>query len=79
MGPDERWDEVVFRGDRDAGEWTAFYLHEGRMVAALTVGRSEDLIHARRLIEERSLVDDLNAALADSDKDLSTIGQGRPK
>ena len=32
------------------GSFTLFYLSEGAVAAALTVGRSEDLDHARRLI-----------------------------
>ncbi len=51
VGPAERWDEVVWRGDRDAGEFSVWYLDGGRVAAALSVGRSEDLAHARPLIE----------------------------
>ncbi len=47
VGPAERWDEVVWRGDRDAGEFSVWYLDGGRVAAALSVGRSEDLAHAR--------------------------------
>ena len=38
VGPAERWDEVVWRGDRDAGEFSAWYLDGGKVAAAL-VGR----------------------------------------
>ena len=38
VGPAERWDEVVWRGDRDAGEFSAWYLDGGRVVAG-AVGR----------------------------------------
>ena len=41
------WDEVVWRGDRDAGEFSAWYLSSDRVVAALSVGRPEDLLTAR--------------------------------
>jgi 3-phenylpropionate/trans-cinnamate dioxygenase ferredoxin reductase component len=51
VGPAQSWDEIVWRGDREAGEFSAWYLEGGRVVAALSVGRSEDLGHARRLIE----------------------------
>ena len=51
VGPAERWDEIVWRGDRDAGEFSAWYLDGGKVAAALSVGRSEDLAHARRLLE----------------------------
>lgn len=42
--------EPVVRGSMDDGEFTAFYVDEGRVTAALTVGRSDDLEHARRFI-----------------------------
>ena len=31
VGPAEKWDEVVFRGDRDGGEFTAWYLEGGKV------------------------------------------------
>ncbi len=51
VGPAERWDEMLWRGRREDGEFSAWYLTDGRIQAALSVGRSEDLQHARRLIE----------------------------
>jgi 3-phenylpropionate/trans-cinnamate dioxygenase ferredoxin reductase subunit len=50
VGPAERWDREVVRGSVEDGEFTIFYLDAGRVVAALTVGRSEDLDEARCLI-----------------------------
>ena len=50
VGPAQDWDEVVFRGDRDAGEFAAFYLKGGKVAGALSVERSEDLGHARELL-----------------------------
>ena len=73
VGPAERWDEIVWRGDREAGEFTAWYLEGGRVVAALTVGRSEDLAHARRLLESRADVSGHKGALADADSDLDDL------
>ena len=35
VGPAERWDELVWRGDRDAGEFSVWYLDGGRVAAAL--------------------------------------------
>jgi 3-phenylpropionate/trans-cinnamate dioxygenase ferredoxin reductase component len=74
VGPAERWDEVVWRGDRDAGEFSAWYLDGGRVAAALSVERSEDLVDARRLIESGADVSGQKDALADADSDLSQIG-----
>ena len=38
------------RGSVDDGEFTIFYLSGGRVMAALTVGRPEDLDRARELM-----------------------------
>jgi len=40
--------EPVVRGSLADGDFTAFYVDRGRVTAALTVGRSDDLEHARR-------------------------------
>jgi 3-phenylpropionate/trans-cinnamate dioxygenase ferredoxin reductase subunit len=74
VGPAERWDEIVWRGDRDAGEFSAWYLDGGRVAAALSVERSEDLVDARRLIESGTDVSGQKDALADADSELSSVG-----
>jgi len=74
VGPAEKWDEIVWRGDRDGGEFTAWYLDGGRLSAALTVGRSDDLMHARRLIESGADVSGDREVLADVDSDLDAVG-----
>jgi 3-phenylpropionate/trans-cinnamate dioxygenase ferredoxin reductase subunit len=74
VGPASDWDQVVFRGDREAGEFSAWYLKNGRVGGALSVGRSEDLVAARRLIESGADVSGQKEALADPDSDLEAIG-----
>jgi 3-phenylpropionate/trans-cinnamate dioxygenase ferredoxin reductase component len=74
VGPADEWDEVVFRGERDSGEFLAWYLKEGKVAAALSVERSEDLAEARRLLESRADVSGSRAELADPDSDLSALG-----
>jgi 3-phenylpropionate/trans-cinnamate dioxygenase ferredoxin reductase component len=76
VGPAERWDEVVWRGDRAGGEFSVWYLDSGRVVAALSVGRSEDLAHARRLLESGAVVGGQKEALGDVDTDLEEIRSG---
>jgi 3-phenylpropionate/trans-cinnamate dioxygenase ferredoxin reductase component len=76
VGPAERWDEIMWRGDRDAGEFSAWYLDGGKVAAALSVGRSEDLAHARRLLESGADVSGQKDMLADADSDLEEIGSG---
>ena len=63
--------DVVIRGSMDGGEFTAFYLDDGEVTAALTVGRSDDLEHARRFITEHSKPDP--KALADPGSDLASV------
>jgi NADPH-dependent 2,4-dienoyl-CoA reductase/sulfur reductase-like enzyme len=50
VGPAASWDDEVVRGSLDDGEFTIFYLDGGKVAAALTVGRSDDLERARELI-----------------------------
>jgi 3-phenylpropionate/trans-cinnamate dioxygenase ferredoxin reductase component len=75
VGPATDWDEVVWRGDRDADEFAAFYLKDGMVAGALTVERSEDLAHARTLLAEHVDVSDekTKAVLADADSDLAEL------
>lgn len=63
--------EPILRGSMDDGEFTAFYVDDGRVTAALTVGRPDDLEHARRMIPGAAPVD--RAALADLSTDLNTV------
>ncbi len=74
VGPAERWDELVWRGDRDSGEFLVWYLDGGKVAAALSVGRSEDLEQARRLVESGADVMGQKRLLADLDSDLEAIG-----
>ncbi len=63
--------EPVIRGSLDDGEFTAFYVDDGRVTAALTVGRSGDLDHARRFVREGSSPD--ADTLRDAGTDLSAL------
>lgn len=64
--------EPVVRGSLDDGDFTAFYVAaDGAVTAALTVGRSDDLDHARRMIRERSKP--APASLADESTDLASV------
>src|SRR3954462_14351669 len=76
VGPAERWDEIVWRGDRDAGEVSAWDLDGGKGAGAVSVGRSEDLAPARRLLESRADVTGQTGVLADADSDLEQVGSG---
>ncbi len=74
VGPAREWDEEIVRGSLDEGSFTTWYLRDGRLVAALTFGRSDDLDHARRLLVESPTLDAVaRAALADVDSELGAI------
>ena len=73
VGPAKDWDEVIFRGDRDSGAFSAWYLEGGKVGGALSVDRSEDLVEARRLIEFGVDLSARKAELADPDSDLESI------
>ncbi len=73
VGPAYEWDEEIWRGDRDAGEFTVFYLAGGKVAAALTVGRSEDLGYARELLAKGVDVSGGKEVLADVESDLQSL------
>ena len=58
VGPAHEWDREVVRGSLDDGEFTIFYLAGGRLAAALTVGRSDDLDRARELMRSGEPIDE---------------------
>jgi 3-phenylpropionate/trans-cinnamate dioxygenase ferredoxin reductase component len=65
------WDEVVFRGDREGGEFVAFYLADGRVVAGMNVNVWDVNEHVQALIRSRRQVD--GAALRDTDTPLESL------
>ena len=73
VGPATKWDQEVVRGSIDEGEFAIFYLDEGRLAGALSVGRSEDLEAARRLITSHAEIGDRADDLADVSTDLESI------
>jgi 3-phenylpropionate/trans-cinnamate dioxygenase ferredoxin reductase subunit len=73
VGPARDWDEEVWRGDRDGGEFSVWYLKDGRVAGALSVGRSEDLAEARRMLADGVDVSAAREKIADADSDLGSI------
>jgi 3-phenylpropionate/trans-cinnamate dioxygenase ferredoxin reductase component len=65
------WDEVVFRGDRDAGEFIAFWLSDGRVVGGMNVNVWDVNQHVQELIRSRRPVD--VGALTDPDTPLESL------
>jgi 3-phenylpropionate/trans-cinnamate dioxygenase ferredoxin reductase subunit len=65
------WDEVVFRGERDAGEFVAFWLKDDRVIAGMNVNVWDVNERVQALIRSRQPVD--SAALQDADTPLETL------
>jgi 3-phenylpropionate/trans-cinnamate dioxygenase ferredoxin reductase subunit len=71
VGPASKWDEEVVRGSTDDAQFSLWYLDGGRVAGALSVGRSDDLEHARRLIASGFEVS--AATLGDPSTDLAAV------
>ncbi|WP_028205156.1 NAD(P)/FAD-dependent oxidoreductase [Paraburkholderia nodosa] len=71
-GLNQGYDTVVLRGDREAGHsFAAFYLKQGRLVAADCVNRPQEFMASKRLIAGQIEVD--AAQLADEGFALKTL------
>ncbi|HTT95070.1 MAG TPA: FAD-dependent oxidoreductase [Solirubrobacterales bacterium] len=73
VGPAAEWDREVWRGSREQGEFSVWYLRGGKVAGCLSVGRSEDLAEARRLLAEGVDVGGSIDAIGDADADLSAL------
>jgi 3-phenylpropionate/trans-cinnamate dioxygenase ferredoxin reductase component len=73
VGPAKDWDEEIWRGDREQGEFSVWYLKGGRVAGALSVERSEDLAEARRLLADGVDVSGAKDKIADPASDLSSL------
>jgi 3-phenylpropionate/trans-cinnamate dioxygenase ferredoxin reductase subunit len=71
VGPAFEWDQEVVRGSIDEGEFSVWYLTGGSVAGALSVGRSDDLEAARRLIASHEHVS--ADALGDLSADLGSL------
>jgi 3-phenylpropionate/trans-cinnamate dioxygenase ferredoxin reductase subunit len=52
VGPAYEWDREVWRGDRDEGAFSVWYLQGDRVAGCLSVDRPEELAQARQMIAE---------------------------
>ena len=73
VGPAYEWDEEVWRGERDSGEFSVWYLKDGRVAGCLSVERAEDLAEARRMLADGVDVSAVTAQIADPGSDLAAI------
>jgi 3-phenylpropionate/trans-cinnamate dioxygenase ferredoxin reductase subunit len=73
VGPAAQWEREVVRGSIADGEFAVFYLAGGRVAAALSVGRPEDLMEARRLLADGVDLVGREDLLADVSADLGAL------
>jgi 3-phenylpropionate/trans-cinnamate dioxygenase ferredoxin reductase subunit len=73
VGPASEWDEIWWRGSREEGKFTAWYVKAGKVVGALTVGRSEDIAVAARLLKEKTDVSRWRERIEDPSSDISEL------
>jgi 3-phenylpropionate/trans-cinnamate dioxygenase ferredoxin reductase subunit len=54
VGPAYEWDQEVWRGSPEEGEFSVWYLQGDRVAGCLSVGRSEELAEARQMLADRT-------------------------
>jgi 3-phenylpropionate/trans-cinnamate dioxygenase ferredoxin reductase component len=67
------WNEELIRGSVDDGAFSVWYLKDGVLVAALSIGRDEDLMEARRLIAAQTPADAVRTAIPDLGVELASL------
>ena len=77
LGIAQSQDEVVWRGDRDAGRCMAFTLADGHVTSAIAFNNGGDLRFARRLIESAAQI--APEVLRDTSRPLKDIVSGIPR
>jgi 3-phenylpropionate/trans-cinnamate dioxygenase ferredoxin reductase subunit len=73
VGPAYEWDQEVWRGSAEEGEFSVWYLQRGRVAGCLSVDRSEDLAEARRMLVEGVDVSGAVPKIEDASADLASI------
>jgi len=74
-GLSQGYDGVVLRGSPESRSFTAFYLKDGRIIAADAVNRPKDFMLAKRLVAARTALTS-SAALADDARPLQSFLNG---
>ena len=67
----KEWDRIVVRGSVEDRDFCAFYLKDGRLLAALGLNRGKEVRRAMKLISARATPDP--DALRDEDVDIRTL------
>lgn len=71
LGISNGYDRIVLRGIPESRSFSAFYLKESRIIAVDTINRAADFTVAKRLVNQRTAIDD--QLLADESIPLTTI------
>jgi 3-phenylpropionate/trans-cinnamate dioxygenase ferredoxin reductase component len=74
VGPAASWEEEIHCGSPGDGAFTVWYVNDGRLAAALTIGRPEHLELARSLMRTGTDLTPHRAFLADPDADPTALG-----
>lgn len=69
-------DRLVLRGSTSTRSFSAFYMKEGRVIAADAVNRPQDFMIAKRLVAQQSMVDP--SRLADESQPLKALAGAPP-
>lgn len=67
------WDEELIRGSVDDGAFSVWYVKDDVLVAALSIGRSDDLMDARRLIAAKTSAGAIRSAVPDLGVELGSL------
>jgi 3-phenylpropionate/trans-cinnamate dioxygenase ferredoxin reductase subunit len=67
----KEWDEILIRGSVEDRDFCAFYVKDGRLLAALGLNRGREVRRAMKLISARARPDP--AALRDDEVDLKSL------
>ncbi|HEY0277590.1 MAG TPA: FAD-dependent oxidoreductase [Solirubrobacterales bacterium] len=73
VGPAADWEQEIWRGSRADGEFSVWYLKGGKVAGCLSLGRSEDLAEARRMIHEGIDISGATEKIGDPSADLSSL------
>jgi 3-phenylpropionate/trans-cinnamate dioxygenase ferredoxin reductase subunit len=74
VGFARRWDEVAVRGDAEKGKFLAGYYSGGKLLAAATMGLSNELTAVKVMMERNTPLPP--ARLADESVDLQKLARG---
>jgi 3-phenylpropionate/trans-cinnamate dioxygenase ferredoxin reductase component len=73
VGPAADWEQEIWRGSRADGEFSVWFLKGGKVAGCLSLGRSEDLAEARRMIHEGIDISGATDRIADATANLSSL------